>query len=345
MHHRVTSLTREYGPIVRVAPDHLVLDGSVGWPEVYGHRKAGQPEFEKKKGFFLGNDTSIIASPRDAHRRQRRQLGHAFSEAALFEQQETILQYIDMLLRGLSKEAEKGKPLDIVKWLNLTTFDIIGDLAFSESFDGLDSGEYHPWVSIFFQMLRGNALIRFGKFYPYFSPFMKAIVATVNGGLIKSGIEHRRMSKEKAEARMKSGSLSKDGRRDFMTYMMKDGKGAGTGMTHGEIMENSPVLVVAGSETTATALSGFFFYNGTHPKVFETLKQEVRSSFSNESEMNIKSVAQLPYLHACIEETLRMYPPVAETPPRVSPGAQLDGKHVPAGVSPISTRRFRAPSN
>lgn len=330
-YHQATSLSKKYGPVVRIGPDHLLVDGSVGWPQVFGHRKSGQPEFPKVPGFFVGNTKSIIVSNRENHRRQRRQLGHAFSEAALFEQQKTIMQYIDLLLDGLSREAEKGVPLDIVRWLNFTTFDIIGDLAFSESFHGLESGgNYHPWVAIFFELLRGNAAIRFGSAYPRLMPIIKAMVG---GERMKSGAEHRRMSREKAENRLKAGQLSESGRRDFMTYMLKEGKGEGSGMSRDEIMQNSPLLVIAGSETTATALSGFFFYNGTNPDIMETLKREVREAFVDDSEMTIKSVAQLPYLHACIEESLRVYPPVVDTPPRVSPGTEVNGEHVPAGVS------------
>ena len=32
-----------------------------------------------------------------------------------------------------------------LKWYNLTTFDLIGDLAFGESFNGLETAEIHGW--------------------------------------------------------------------------------------------------------------------------------------------------------------------------------------------------------
>ena len=56
----------------------------------------------------------------------------------------------------------------------------------------------------------------------------------------------------------------------------------------------------------------------------------------------MKNVAQLPYLMACIEETLRLYPPAVEVAPRVSPGAEVEGKYVPKGVSTIIIRGGRA---
>lgn len=71
------------------------------------------------------------------------------SDAALVEQQSVILQYIDLLMKQLTQRVESGEPIDIVTWVNLTTFDIKGDLTFSESFGGLKSGGYHPWVKEF----------------------------------------------------------------------------------------------------------------------------------------------------------------------------------------------------
>jgi cytochrome P450 len=52
-------------------------------------------------------------------------------------------------------------------------------------------------------------------------------------------------------------------------------------------------------------------------------------------EITLTSSAQLPYLHAVIEESLRIYPPVADTLPRVTPpeGAAIAGQWVPGNTS------------
>jgi hypothetical protein len=55
----------------------------------------------------------------------------------------------------------------------------------------------------------------------------------------------------------------------------------------------------------------------------------------------MRSTAGMPYLHACLEEGLRMYPLAAVTPPRISPGATVSGEYIPKGVSPsIPTSAF-----
>jgi cytochrome P450 len=65
----------------------------------------------------------------------------------------------------------------------------------------------------------------------------------------------------------------------------------------------------------------------------QTLVDEVRSNFTSEDEITIKSTMNLPYLQAVIEESLRVFPPVVVSPARVSPGDFVGGYFLPKGVS------------
>lgn len=97
---------------------------------------------------------------------------------------------------------------------------------------------------------------------------------------------------------------------------------------------NASVLIVAGSETTATLLSGVVYLLTAHPEVLEKLAQEVRSSFSDDKEITLLSVGNLHYMLACLNETLRHYPPVGIGLPRQVPkgGAMVAGRFVPEGT-------------
>jgi hypothetical protein len=53
-------LHEKYGPIVRIAPDHLSVDGSIGWPQIYQHRP-GKPEWPKKRGYFFPGDENSLS--------------------------------------------------------------------------------------------------------------------------------------------------------------------------------------------------------------------------------------------------------------------------------------------
>src|ERR1700744_4796500 len=105
-----------------------------------------------------------------------------------------------------------------------------------------------------------------------------------------------------------------------------------TGRPFQELNSQATVLIVAGSETTATALSGITYYLCRTPQAYDKLAAEVRSAFTDFDEINGRSTDNLVYLKAVIDEGLRLYPPIAAGLPRVSPGETVDGYFVPKGA-------------
>jgi cytochrome P450 len=100
-------------------------------------------------------------------------------------------------------------------------------------------------------------------------------------------------------------------------------------------LDNASLLIIAGSETTATTLSGATYMLLTHPEILQKVKDEVRLSFSSEAEIDLLSVQKLSYMMAVLQEALRMYPPVpAAIPRKAQPGGDtICGQYVPENVS------------
>jgi len=106
-------------------------------------------------------------------------------------------------------------------------------------------------------------------------------------------------------------------------------------LSRDEVIVNAALFIVAGSETTASSLA--FLTNALlrHPRVFDKLKEEIRSKFMYESEINLAAVADLPYLNACIEEGLRIFPPAPIGFLRTiqQGGDRVDGQWIPGGTA------------
>ena len=138
------------------------------------------------------------------------------------------------------------------------------------------------------------------------------------------------LSFEKARKRLESGGTDRE---DFMSYILRHNDEKG--MTPDEIGENANVLIIAGSETTATLLSGTTFWLLKNPRILYTLIQEIRSTFVSEDDINMISVNNLKYLLAVLNEGLRIYPPSPSGLGRLSPsgGSEVDGYWMPEGVS------------
>lgn len=115
------------------------------------------------------------------------------------------------------------------------------------------------------------------------------------------------------------------------------------GMTEAEIIKNSGALILAGSETSSTMLSGLLYHLLLFPQALEKLTQEIRSTFPQSSEICFTKLQGLTYLNACIREGFRVYPPTPMILPRrtVAGGAIIDGRFVPENVSPCPNIRSK----
>lgn len=150
------------------------------------------------------------------------------------------------------------------------------------------------------------------------------------------GIMQERLAEEKQDERSKDKIKSR--RKDFMYHLAQArDPNSGQGLTMNELHADTALLIHAGSDTTALTLSASLFYltRRHNAPILERLKGEVRSSFPNATA--IRSGAQLnslTYLHAVIDETLRMCPPVPSHLPReiLSEQMEIDGEHLEKGT-------------
>ena len=106
-------------------------------------------------------------------------------------------------------------------------------------------------------------------------------------------------------------------------------------LTEEELIAEAGVLIVAGSDTVATALTATLFYCLHYPPALSRLQEEIRSVFADVDE--IRSSQRLDschYLRACINEAMRLSPPVGALLPReiLSGGLIVDDQHFPEGI-------------
>lgn len=333
LHSKIQELHDCYGDVVRIRPNALTYRDAQAWSDIYGHRKAGKPSCTKDPEFYIqsssGGSANLINSNDVDHARQKRLLTHAFSDRSLRDQEPLMMGYIDTFisrLRGSASRHADDEPVDMLRWLNFLTFDIIGDLAFGESFGCLEGSQYHPWVETTFKSIKTGAFLRAFSIYPSLAILIRKLMPK---RLIRKRIDHYKFSKDLVDKRLATSTS----RPDFLFYVLRYNDERG--MQTAEIQSNAALLIQAGSETTATTLGACLFYLQKRPGCYETLVKEVRAAFGSEAEITATNVSRLPYLNAVIEEGLRMYPPAPAIGPRVIPpgGAVVCGQYLPQGVS------------
>lgn len=326
---KIKKLHEQHGEVVRVAPDELSFTDGRAWKIIYGTRP-GHSQKPKDLRFYSPGAApapSIINSNDEDHSRFRRLLSHAFSDSSLRGQEPIIKTYVDLLMQRLHENSAAGRPLNLVAWYNFTTFDIIGDLAFGEPFDCLKNSDYHDWVRIIFSSVKFSSYANFARRLPGTKYLFKLITPK---RVFFEKEWHNAMTREKVLKRIQKTNE----RPDFYANILKY-DGTEKGLTVDEMISNGGLLIIAGSETTATVLSGVTYLLLKNPRVLKKLQDEIRSTFVREEEICFDSCNKLEYCLAVLNEAMRLYPPVAAGLPRiVDAQGDMIGKHwLPGGVS------------
>lgn len=267
-------------------------------------------------------------------------MAHGFSDKAMREQEGVIKRYVDLLilrLRGQCEENGGSAAVDIKEYYNWTTFDAIGDLVFGESFGCLEANRQHPWIEAIFNAVRQGAALT-GLAYLGYAGLVQILLKAAM-------LTHVQELNAYIEAKLNVRLAEKPGKEDLFEGLLKKRETLGLSFAH--LAGNASLLVVAGSETTATLLSGATYLLTTNPEALAKVVHEVRLSFNSADEIDIASVGRLPYMLAVLNEALRCYPPVLANLVRKVPigGQTISGHFVPEGVSSISYRTIDSLAN
>ncbi|PMD41851.1 cytochrome P450 [Hyaloscypha variabilis F] len=331
-------LHKKYGDVVRVTPSELSYASAQAWKDIYGHAHHGKQTNGKEPRFYglprdLDNKTpGILEADDENHARMRKIFSHAFSHKAIQEQEPLIRTHVDKLVTKLREATVENsvRKFDICLWYTYTTFDIMSDLTFGEPLDLLQhqNPKYVPWIAAVFNSLQAGVIFRSLRYWPTLYRIFRFIVG--------KKLREKRREQFKFCADHVDVRLTKDPentRPDFWSLVLRQKEEDRLSLA--EMHTNSSAFMMAGTETTATLLSGLTYYLLTNPGKMKKLVTEIRSSFQSEEEMTIGALQRLEYLQACLDEALRVYPPSVtgfqrRTPPE---GAEICGSFVPGNTT------------
>ncbi|KAF2836757.1 cytochrome P450 [Patellaria atrata CBS 101060] len=325
----------KYGPVVRLSPNELAFNTAQAFTDIYGH-KVGRKDLPKDPIHVGAVDplpgvSTISMADHATHARQRKALSFGFSKQALWSQESIVNEFVTKLMNNFHNFARTGEVFDIVKWFNFITFDVIGDLSFGESFGCLERGDFHFWITLIFEAVKAGAIEQATRrFATPGSSTQKFLMKLIPNELRKRRADHLAYSREKVMRRIND---TKQTRKDFIHYIMKQSEHYD--LSQDEIIVNAALFIVAGSETTASSLAALTNNLLRNPDVFTKLKAEIRGRFKTEEEICLAEVVELPYLTACIEEGLRIFPPAPIGFLRtIQPqGDTIDGCFIPGGTA------------
>ncbi|KAK8013119.1 hypothetical protein PG991_010494 [Apiospora marii] len=254
--------------------------------------------------FSLNDGTPFIfnALDRNEHLRKRKIIGPALSDRSMRKFDCTLAEQVDIFLQQLG--SSPGKPVNLTDQCRQLTMDAAVLLAFGSPVH-LQTKNDNDFI------LKGISMANYRiNCYMNF-PFLQKLQLDYLFRRSPMRVQWRDLVQNMIRSRL---ALDKHARDDLYSFVMGDLEDAEGDIEHSELFAESLFFMSAGGDTVSTAMSGLFFYLSRSPRWYNLVAEEVRTTF--ESGQEIKSgpkLASCRYLRACIDETLRMSPPIGGT--------------------------------
>ncbi|KAG2364259.1 cytochrome P450 [Suillus spraguei] len=254
----------------------------------------------------------------EAHRRQRKALTPAFSNAAIRKLTSVFYDSAYKVKGAWDVVIESSKDSDAVievqNWMNHVSLDTVGIAGFSHDFGSLD-GKRSSVTEVFGSFNNNQqasavnqTLFLLASAFPVIiktpskrKNLIKKLSATMgeicNELLIRSRQEKDVDMSGKDEEKSIIGLLIKSESQDAELHMSEE-----------EVMAQMKVLLLAGYETTSISLTWALIELSRHPDVQTSLREELLAFGPDPTYDQFK--ANLPYLDAVVHEVLRLHPPL-----------------------------------
>ncbi|XP_058536589.1 cytochrome P450 3A6-like [Ochotona princeps] len=282
----------------------------------------------------LGIMKNALTNSKDEEwKRLRTLLSPTFTSGKLREMLPIISHYGDVLVKNLSQEAEKGKPVNLKEILEAYSMDVITATSFGVNIDSLRNPQ-DPFLKNLRRLLNLNLfspLLFSVTLFPFLTPVYEALNVTryprdVTDFLITS------VEKIKEE-RLKD---KKKHRVDFLQLMINSQNSKEVdsykALTDTELVAQSIMFLFGGYETTSNTLSFIMYLLATHPDVQQKLQQEIDTAFSNKMLVTYDAVMQMEYLDMVVNETLRLYPLATRIERICKKDIEINGVFIPKGT-------------
>ncbi|KAK0672541.1 putative cytochrome P450 E-class, group I [Cercophora samala] len=325
----IERLQAQYGNVIRTGPEELtIIDPSV--PSTIDGPKS---TCTKAVWYdFLLPEIALNTTRSVAEHDQRRKVwDKGFSSAAMREYDERVRHHAEILADRIESLSRQGKAVDVSDWFYFFTFDVMGEFAFGQGFEMLQSQKWHWAVRL---LRRAMGLLGPFSAVPWLAQVAFYVLPWM--WVVRDWLGMMEWCKERMGERIQrhgKGCL----RRDVSHWLIEESLGRGTLERDREWLNGDAVtVVIAGSDTIAPTLVFAFYELVRNRGLQETLTRELEGvDIYDKGEL-----AKVGLLTGVIKETMRLWPAVPTGGYRQTPdgGLEIAGSWVPGGVTIVSPR-------
>ncbi|KAI1156957.1 cytochrome P450 [Nemania diffusa] len=317
---QLLKLHQKYGSFLQIGSNDLSIIHPRAVQAIYG------PDSKCRKADWYDLLYPIVSlqSTRDdaLHSQRRRIWSTAFGNRNLRDYDERMARYRALLVKAI--EDADGHSMDVTWLFKSYSFDVMGELAFGRSFEMLETNKEHEAIR-----LLNSGLFALGFKLPMW--FFRLVTSIPGAAKDWWGFLNYCISQLDARIQAKGDT------KDIMSCLLKPMNGQiPTGRDRTLLEGDSQLIVVAGSDTTATTLTTIFRYLAQYPQHVALLRDEIDNLPRDELGDYVHTdLAVLKHLNGVINESLRLFPPVPTILPRLTPAEGLDvgGTFIPGNTT------------
>ncbi|EAW18409.1 cytochrome P450 [Aspergillus fischeri NRRL 181] len=349
-------------PVLRTGPNSLSYGDVRAIKDIYGHNTKciKDPSYIVTAGTHY-HLADVVDKP--DHARKRKVLSSAYAlknletwEYKVSDKLERLIAHFDRVCtKPPSPAVAEGKaapdPADLTvdfrAWTNYFTLDAIADIGLSEKLGFLDSGsdvctaerkdgttyEVHLREALYPTARKQSLILWNYEWYPVLNKLVNII--PFFGRMQRSSDNWDNIVWRRASQRLRRYEAGEK-LDDFFQALMEDKNGHPNNLEWGEIVAEVNIMMNAGSVTTAIAIANVMYQLLKNPCCLVKLREEVDAVLDDDEIIApYDKVKHLPYLRACLDESLRIFPPTSHGLPRQTPpeGMEILGQWVPGNTS------------
>uniref|UniRef100_A0A7S3E6C8 Cytochrome P450 n=1 Tax=Rhodosorus marinus TaxID=101924 RepID=A0A7S3E6C8_9RHOD len=269
----------------------------------------------------------LLLSNEDMHARQRKLLAPVFSPSNLPKFISIFIQKSNEVADRWEEKIKSSGDDHIVESGYSTAasvaMDIIGLAAFGYNFQAVAKNEKASAVSRAANDLVSPMITAAGRLLILLLSTISPMLSVwVIPGRAKNIRTVRRAVREVIQARRKDLEGQGEFTRDLLGLILE--ADARNEITEKELVDQCMTFLIAGHETTASALQWIIVVLSQHPEAVEKIRHELHGK-----ELTYETLRNSKYLNAVVKEVLRLYPPVPIVSRQALEDVEVQGFRIP----------------
>jgi cytochrome P450 len=289
------------GPIICINPREIHIKDPRYYDEVYSSGSRRQEKDPYLTPAFLSPHSVVSTIDHDHHRFRKNLLKNFFSRRSLERLGPMIQTSTELLCHKLRRANAKNQPVELESLFADLTADIISHCAFGQSYDYLRND-----ADVINDIQHGTTVFAIGFHVNRFFPIFRRLMMSVPPQLLKAMLPQYAESlaridtiHENARLSLERGA-SKNTDHDTIFDALTDASVPSEERTMLRLMDESWVVLAAGTTTTTRAPSMASFHIFSQDRILRRLREELQPIMPRlDSQPTFAELERLPYLVSC----------------------------------------------